>query len=126
MLWVRDVERRVVYRLPHCFFLFALVFGALRGGVGPLGIGGEEVAYSLGFFLGPGRPRDLASVCPVVRLLPGFGPGMAFRRGVSAGVAPVAGVELASSEPLSAEEGRTVGSSPEEAGEERSLVSGVS
>lgn len=50
---------------------------------------------------------------------------MTFRRGVSAGVAPAAGVELASSEALSAEDGRTVGSSPEEAGEARSLVSGV-
>lgn len=81
-------------------------------------------AYSLGFFLGPGRPRDFAvgSVCSFVLLLPGLGPGTPFRRGVSSAVAPVAGVEMASaSEPLSAEDGRTVGSSADEAGEELSL-----
>lgn len=86
--------------------------------------------YSLGFFLGPGRPRDFAveSVCSFVLLLPGLGPGTPFRRGVSSGVAPVAGVELASaSEPLSAEDGRTGGSSADEAGEGCSvpLMSGV-
>ena len=81
-------------------------------------------AYSLGFFLGPGRPRDFAvgSVCSFVLLFPGLGPGTPFRRCASLAVAPVAGVELASaSEPLSAEDGRTVGSSADEAGEELSL-----
>jgi len=75
----------------------------------------KTLAYSLGFFFGPGRPRDLGSVWPFVRLLPGFGPGTPFRRGVSG--APVAGVEFAS-EPLSADDGRT-GSSEEEVGEDR-------
>jgi hypothetical protein len=76
---------------------------------------------SLGFFLGPGRPRDFAvgSVFYFVLLLPGVGPGTPFRRCASLGVAPVAGVELASaSEPLSADDGRTVGSSADEVGEE--------
>lgn len=60
--------------------------------------------------------------------MPGLGPGTPFRRGVSPGVAPAAGVEAASaSEALSAEEGRTAGrSAADEAGEERSaaLISG--
>lgn len=88
-------------------------------------------AYSLGFFFGPGRPRGLAgSVCPFERFAPGLGPGTPFRRGVSPGVTPVAGVESASgSEALSAEEGRGAGGSLDEAGEERSrffsVVDGV-
>jgi hypothetical protein len=84
-------------------------------------VGCVRFAYSLGFFLGPGRPRDFAvgSVCSFVLLLPGLGPGTPFRRCASLGVAPVAGVELASaSEPLSADDGRTVGSSADEVGEE--------
>lgn len=83
----------------------------------------SRYTYVLGFFLGPGLPRarPAASVCPFVRLLPGLGPGTPFRRGVSPGVAPLAGVEVASaSEALSAEDGRTTGTSVDEAGEERS------
>ena len=83
----------------------------------------EGATYSRGFFLGPGLPlaRALGSVCPFARLLPGLGPGTPFRRGVSAGVAPAAGVEFASAlESLSAEEGRTAGTSLDEAGEKRS------
>lgn len=83
------------------------------------------VTYSRGFFFGPGLPlaRAPGSVCPFARLLPGLGPGTPFRRGVSPGVAPVAGVEAASAlESLSAEEGRTAGASVEESGEERSLA----
>jgi hypothetical protein len=78
------------------------------------------LTYSLGFFLGPGRPLAFAgSVWPFARLLPGFGPGTPFRRGVSPGVAPVAGVEVASaSEALSADDGRGTGTSEDEAGEE--------
>lgn len=82
--------------------------------------------YSRGFFFGPGLPlaRALGSVWPFARLLPGLGPGTPFRREVSPGVAaPVAGVEVASAlESLSAEGGRTAGTSVDEAGEERSLA----
>jgi hypothetical protein len=84
----------------------------------------RSVTYSLGFFLGPGRPLAFAgSVWPFARLLPGLGPGTPFRRGVSPGVAPVAGVEVASaSDALSADEGRGTGTSEDEAGEECSLI----
>lgn len=87
--------------------------------------------YSLGFFLGPGRPLAFAgSVCPFARLLPGLGPGTPFRRGVSPGVspgvAPAAGVEAASaSEALSADDGRGIGTSEDEAGEDCSILSSV-
>ena len=85
----------------------------------------DRAPYRRGFFFGPGRPRARAagSAWPLARLLPGLGPGTPFRRGVSPGVAPVAGVEVASrSEPLSADEGRTGAVPADEAGEERSWV----
>jgi hypothetical protein len=84
-----------------------------------------RVAYRRAFFLGPGRPRTRAtgSVWPLVRLVPGLGPGIPFRRGVSPGVAPVAGVEFASAfDSASAEDGRAAGASVEEAGEDCSVA----
>lgn len=54
--------------------------------------------------------------------MPGLGPGIPFRRGVSPGVAPVAGVEFASAfDSASAEDGRAAGASVEEAGEDCSV-----
>jgi hypothetical protein len=55
--------------------------------------------------------------------VPGLGPGIPFRRGVSPGVAPVAGVEFASAfDSASAEDGRAAGASVEEAGEDCSVA----
>lgn len=113
---VRSSARRPALMAP------VLAFGPRRAAAGFFV---ASPSSSLGFFLGPGRPRDFAvgSVCSFVLLLPGLGPGTPFRRGVSPAVAPVAGVERASaSEPLSAEDGRTGGSSADEAGDELSLV----
>lgn len=58
----------------------------------------------------------------MARLVPGLGPGIPFRRGVSPGVAPVAGVEFPSAfDSASAEDGRAAGASVEEAGEDCSV-----
>lgn len=90
------------------------------------GSAGEGMTYRRAFFFGPGRPRTRAtgSDDPLPRLLPGLGPGIPFRRGVSPGVTPVAGVEVTSALDSTSADGRATGASTEEAGEDCSALSG--
>lgn len=76
-----------------------------------------QTTYTLGFFLEPGRPRDLdASLAWLkVRLVPVFGAWPLLRRSAPLAGAG-AGVEAAS-EALSAEEGLGRGSETDEVGE---------